>query len=140
MSEYESRTGKLTCTPEELYGFMTDIRNFGRFVPQGKVDDLRIEKDSCSFSVSMLGKVEMHLSEKEPNKRIEYKGTALESNYFTLLFSLDRGNTGNATVQVKLNAELNPVLKIVASEPIKRFLETLILEMENFRGWKDTIA
>jgi hypothetical protein len=34
-------------------------------------------------------------------------------------------------------AGLNPILKMFAPEPIKKFLETIIKEMEKFNGWKE---
>jgi hypothetical protein len=40
-------------------------------------------------------------------------------------------------VQVILSADLNPMMKIVAVKPIRQFLEMLVNEMENFRGWTD---
>jgi hypothetical protein len=30
------------------------------------------------------------------------------------------------------------MMKMIASKPISQFLETLINEMESFRGWKET--
>jgi hypothetical protein len=38
-------------------------------------------------------------------------------------------------VRLGLTAELNPFFKMMATDPIKSSLETLILEMEKFRNW-----
>jgi len=35
LSYFESRTGKLSCNAEEVFAFVTDIRNFERFIPGG---------------------------------------------------------------------------------------------------------
>ena len=40
-------------------------------------------------------------------------------------------------VQVILSADLNPMMKMMAAKPIRQFLEMLVHEMENFRGWKE---
>jgi hypothetical protein len=32
---------------------------------------------------------------------------------------------------------MNPLLKMIAADPVKQFLETLIKEMEKFRDWKN---
>jgi hypothetical protein len=37
MSYFESRNGEMGCTPEEVFYFMTDLRNFKRFIPAGTV-------------------------------------------------------------------------------------------------------
>ena len=46
-------------------------------------------------------------------------------------------DTLDMTGKVLLEAELNPVLKMMANKPILQFLEMLIREMENFNGWKN---
>jgi carbon monoxide dehydrogenase subunit G len=139
MTEFVSRTGNLTCTPVEIFDFVTDIRNFEQFVPEGSIDNMHIERDSCSFRIPQMGNVDMYLSEKEPCSKVVYKGTALKSQDFSLLLNITGNKSGKAEVDVKLTAELNPIMKMVAEEPIKRFLETLIHEMEKFIGWKRTI-
>jgi len=140
MSEFESRKGNLSCTPEEIFDFVTDIRNFIQFVPDGSIDKMQVEKESCSFRIPQLGNVNLHLSEKEPFRGVKFKGTALQSQDFTLQLNIASDKSGKAEVNVKLIADMNPIMKMVAAEPVKRFLETLIHEMEKFRGWKNTKA
>jgi carbon monoxide dehydrogenase subunit G len=140
MSEFESRKGSLSCTPEEIFDFMTDIRNFRQFVPDGNIDNIKVDKDSFSFRIPQMGKVDLHLSEKEPFSRVKYKGTALQSQDFALHLNITCNTSGKAEVNVKLTADMNPIMKMVAAEPVKRFLEVLINEMEKFRGWKNTTA
>lgn len=135
ISKFESRTGKLTCTPPEIFDFVTDIRNFRQFVPDGTIDDLQIDSDSCSFHVSPLGKVYLNLSEKEPYNKVVYNGNVLQSNDFSLVLNIKENNAGKAEVNLKLAAHLNPLLKMMAAKPINSFLEKLINEMEKFKGW-----
>jgi hypothetical protein len=137
-SKYESRTGKLTCRPEEVYDFVTDIRNLRQFVPEGTINDLEIGRESCSFNVSSLGKIKMNLTEKEPHYKVVYSGTVFTSNEFSMILGIKEDHTGKAEVIVKLDARLNPILKMMAAPYIDRFLGTLIDEMEKFRDWKST--
>jgi carbon monoxide dehydrogenase subunit G len=136
MSKFESRTGKLICTPPEIFDFVTDIRNFRQFVPDGTIDDLQIDKDSCSFNVTPLGRVNINLSEKEPHNKVVYSGNVLQSNDFSLVLNIKESNIGKAEVNLKLTAHLNPLLRMVAAKPINSFLEKLIDEMEKFKGWQ----
>jgi len=53
------------------------------------------------------------------------------------LYISDNGKNP-ADVKVSLNADLNPMMKMMATKPIGQFLEMLIKEMESFRDWKDT--
>jgi hypothetical protein len=137
-SYFESRQGKVKCTAEEVFNFVTDIRNFEQFIPQGTINNWNAEKESCSFSVSMIGTVTFRLTEKEEYKKVLFTGDALKKNDFSLTLDISDNDKSLAEVKVLLSADLNPTMKMIATKPIGRFLEMLINEMESFRGWKDT--
>jgi carbon monoxide dehydrogenase subunit G len=138
LSYFESRTGKLTCSAEEIFDFVTNIRNFEQFIPKGNINNWKADKESCSFSVSMLGTVSVRLAEKEKCNKVVFMGDALKKNDFSLTLDISDNLNKTADVKVKLSADLNPMMKMMATKPIGQFLEMLINEMENFRGWKGT--
>jgi len=137
ISTFESRTAKANCTAEELYHFVTDIRNFKRFIPEGKFSDIVIEKDSCSFNVSMLGKVNIRISDKKEFTEARFTGWAMQINEFSLDIRFRDSETGSSEVKLIIKAKLNPFLQMLAAEPIKRFMETLVVEIEKFNDWRD---
>jgi carbon monoxide dehydrogenase subunit G len=137
LSYFESKTGKLTCSVEEVFNFVTDIRNFERFIPEGKIDDWHAESDLCSFRVPMLGTVNVNIVEKERYNKVVFNGNALKSNDFSLELVIFKSANNTAEVKVLLRADLNPVLKMMASKPISQFLERLVDEMERFNDWKN---
>lgn len=137
LSYFESRSGTVICTAEKLFMFVTDIRNFGRFIPAGTINNWSAEKESCSFSVSMLGTVSFRLSQKQMYKKVVFNGDALKKNDFELALNITDNNQNPASVIVTLNAELNPMMKMIAVKPIGQFLEMLISEMEKFTEWEN---
>ena len=137
LSFFESRSGKLTCSAEDVFTFVTDIRNFERFIPQGTINNWQAERESCSFSVSMLGTVSFRLAEKEMYNKVGFAGNALGENDFSMVLHISDNGKNHAEVKVSLNADLNPMMKMMATKPIGQFLEILINEMERFRGWND---
>jgi carbon monoxide dehydrogenase subunit G len=137
LSHYESRTGIVTSSSEDIYTFVTDIRNFEKFSPQGTINNWQAEKESCSFSLSMLGTVSLHITQKEKFSTVVFSGDALKKNDFTIVLHITGSGSSSAYVKVELAADLNPMLKMMAAKPIAQFLEMLIKEMENFRGWKE---
>jgi hypothetical protein len=136
LSNFESRKGSLSGTPSEIFDFVTDIRNLRQFVPDNVVEDLVIDADTCSFRVPAMGTVKISLSGKEPVNQVVYSGTALQSNDFSLVLDINGNSEGKAEVLVKLAANLNPILRMMAAGPISDFLERLVNEMEKFKGWK----
>ncbi|MDQ1296641.1 MAG: hypothetical protein QG611_619 [Bacteroidota bacterium] len=139
ITNYESRPGKVDCSEEELYNFVTDLRNFERIIPPGSASNIKIEKDSCSIKVTMLGTVSIRISETLKFSKVVYSGNAMHINDFSLVLNIIGKSDKEAEVRVILSAEMNTFLKMMAAEPVKQFLEALIREMEKFRGWQDTI-
>jgi carbon monoxide dehydrogenase subunit G len=137
LSYFESRSGRLTCNAEEVFAFVTDIRNFEQFIPYGTITNWNAKKESCSFRVSMLGTVTVRLSEKEKYNKVVFTGDALKKNDFSLTLNISENVKSLTDVKVLLSADLNPMMKMMAKKPIGQFLEILINEMESFRRWKD---
>jgi hypothetical protein len=135
LSFFESRSGNLSCTAKECFEFSTDIRHFERFIPNGTITNWQADRESCSFSVSMLGSVSVRLTKKEMYTSVVFNGDALKKNDFELVLHITDNNDKPAEVKVALNAELNPMMKMIAVKPIKQFLEMLISEMEKFTDW-----
>jgi hypothetical protein len=139
LSHYESRSGSLSCTSREVFDFVTDIRNFEQFIPDGTINNWQSDRDSCNFSVSMVGTVSVRIEKKEPYNKVIFNGDALKKNDFSLVLDIKDNTNEKAEVKVLLEAELNPILSMVANKPIIQFLEMLIVEMEKFREWKNII-
>lgn len=139
LSVFESRTGNLKCKPDEIYNFVTDIRNFEQFIPDGQISSWHADRDSCSFHVSIAGMVSVRLSEKLPYSKVVFNGDALKQNDFTLTLNIRSASTDAAEIKILLEAELNPLLKMVASKPVTQFLEILVVEMEKFQSWRNII-
>ena len=136
-SVFKSRTGRLEYSAEDVFSFVTDIRNFERFIPRNSVHDIKTEQGSCSFRVNMLGEVNIRIKEKIMTDKVVFSGNAPQINEF--LITINIHNTGNnkSEVNVILSSEMNPLLKMIAAEPVNQMLVKLIDEMERFDGWKD---
>ncbi len=137
LSFFESRHGTASCNAEAVYAFVTDIRNFERFVRKETLTNWKADKEFCSFSVPMLGTVSVKIAEKEKFNKVVYEGDALKKNVFSLTLLMIDNIKNTADINIVLAADLNPMMKMMAKKPIEQFLEKLIDEMEQFRGWKD---
>ena len=138
MERFESRTGTLTSNAQEVFSFISDLRNFERFSPRERINDWRADKDSCSFSVASLGNVEIRVAEKKPFSSVVYSGKALSDNKFDIYFRILE-NEMPAKVNLIFEAELNPLLKMMISGSIRQLLDTVVNEMESFNDWGNII-
>ena len=139
ISTFESRTGILECNASDVFNFVTDIRNFEQFIPRDKISDVKVSQNTFSFQASLLGIVNISITEKTMYSKIVYSGNTMQVSNFSLVILIDEAENGHSVVKLLVKAELNTFLKMLAAEPINKFLETLICEMEKFNGWKTTI-
>jgi carbon monoxide dehydrogenase subunit G len=139
VSTFESRTGKLSCSAGQAFDFLTDLRNFKQFIPGNTISDLAIEIDSCSFRVDMLGKVRIHISEKVRPGKIIYSGIVPQIHDFSMSVDIIDNPPANSEAKLYIRAEINPFLKMMAAEPVRKVLEKIIDEMEKFKDWGSTI-
>lgn len=134
--KFESRTGKLTCTAPELFGFITNIRNFEQFIPAGNIKNWQASEKECSFQIPPFGTANVRIKESIPDSLVKYNGDVLRDNEFELAVHISENDRKLAEVRLFLTAGLNPFLKMMATEPINRFMELLIAEMERFDKWQ----
>jgi hypothetical protein len=137
-SKYMSRTGKLSCSAADFFGFISNIRNLEQFLPGGIIINWQATDDSCDFGVQSLGRVWMKIVEKIPFSVVSFSGNALERTDFSINVQIKPGENFGAEVIIILTADLNPLLKGMASGPIEKFLDTIITEMEKFKKWNVT--
>ncbi|MGA1976256.1 MAG: hypothetical protein ABSG89_00215 [Bacteroidales bacterium] len=139
LSTFESRTAKLNGSSGDVFDFVSDLRNLGQFIPPGSVNGLVLERESCRFNISMLGDVNIRVSEKEKPDKIVLSGLVPQVDGFSLWMDIKSNGDNSSEARLILRAGINAFLKPVIAEQIKRLLESLVNEMERFRDWKKTI-
>jgi len=137
ISTFTSRPAKITCSAREFFDFVTDARNFEQFISAETFSDLKADKDSLSFQAGMLGSVSLRISEKIMYSKVIYRGENQQVKDFMLKADIADSGPGSCEVILTLQAELNPMLRMFAEAPVKKFLDALTSQMEKFRGWNN---
>lgn len=135
LSKFESRVGKINSSSKPVYAFLSDMRNFKQFLPDGKVDNWMAEQDNCSFSVSPVGEARLRIIESEPYSQVKYEGKGLNNTSFWLWVQLKQLSDNDTRVKITIKADINPMIKMMASGPLNDFLEKLVEGMEKITDW-----
>ncbi|MCD4769238.1 MAG: SRPBCC family protein [Bacteroidales bacterium] len=135
MLKFESRIGKVNVSSKKIFVFITDMRNFRQILPAKGITDWQADSDSCSFEVSPVGKANLRIINSDPDNTVKYAGDGLNNTQFFLWVQLKEVSENDTRVKITLKADLNPMIKVMASGPIKDFLEKLIIGMETFDRW-----
>lgn len=137
LSYYESRTGTVVTSPDKVFAFVTDMRNFERFIPSGMISNWQADKESCSFRAPTIGNVNIRIYKTEMDRMVAYRGDAFKKDDFEIVLHINRNPDDLGDVKVELTADLNPMMKVFASKPILQALEKIVAGMENFYHWED---
>ncbi len=134
---YESRIGEITSEAKEIFSFVTDMRNFRRFLPEDIIENWKASADECSFEVSPVGEAKIQIVRRDPFNTVKYTGYGLNNTEFYLWIQLKEMEEKNTRVKLTIKADLNPGLKMIASKPINDFLNKMISGMEEFDDWEN---
>ncbi|MCL5130413.1 SRPBCC family protein [Algibacter sp. L4_22] len=124
----ESPKVNVTKSPQEVFNFLEDIKNFETLMPENisKFEVL----DNDKFLFALKGMPEIILKKKEvipPNKII--LGAAGGKLDFSLIGNIVETADGNSEVQLQFSGDFNPMMAMMIKGPITKFIETLASNM-----------
>jgi carbon monoxide dehydrogenase subunit G len=116
---------------EYVFNFLSDFNNFQRLMPE-QVTNWESTTTECSFTIAGMATLGMKLTEKTPNSIVRAVRNGNAPFDFTLTCQIEaRGN--GADVQLIFDADLNPMLKMMAERPLTNFLNMLVNKLKELQ-------
>lgn len=127
MTEFVSEIKQIPQNDERIYAMLSDLSNLERIkdrIPQDKIKDFEFDRDSCSFSVSPVGKITFQIVDREPCKTIKFQTTNSPVPLF-LWIQLKQVQEMDTRMRLTVRAELNSFLKPMVSKPLQDALDKI---------------
>lgn len=127
MTEFVSEIKQIPQNDERIYAMLSDLSNLERIkdrIPQDKIKDFEFDSDSCSFSVSPVGKITFQIVDREPYKTIKFQTTNSPVPLF-LWIQLKQVQEMDTRMRLTVRAELNSFLKPMVSKPLQDALDKI---------------
>ncbi len=124
MTKLESKKILIDKSVEEVYAFFSDFQNYKELMPSS-VDRVDATVDTLEIGINKMGSLPMKVAERNENEGIRAvkNGNAL----FDFRFEVRTVAKGAQTeLQMVLDADLNPMLKMMAQKPLVGFLDILV--------------
>ena len=128
MTKIESKERVIKYSPEKIFTFLSNFNNFEGLMPD-KVSNWTSTEDSCYFSISGIASLGMRIVEKNAYTNIKMVDDGKVPFKFDFLIDLQEAKDGSI-IKLTFNAQLNAMLKMVALNPLKDFLESLLDHLE----------
>ncbi len=129
MTRIDSDEITVNKTPIEVFNFLSDFNNLQKIMPQ-QVTDWQSTTTDCSFTIKNMATLGMELAEKTPHTQIKMARKGKAPFDFNLFCNMQPTADGKTKLQLAFDADLNPMLKMMAEKPLKNFLNILA---ENFK-------
>ena len=127
MTEFVSEIKQIPQNDERIYAMLSDLSNLERIkdrIPQDQIKDFEFDSDSCSFSVSPVGKITFQIVDREPCKTIKFQTTNSPVPLF-LWIQLKQVQEMDTRMRLTVRAELNSFLKPMVSKPLQDALDKI---------------
>ncbi len=119
---FKSPLKLVPAAADEVYNFISDLRNFEPLMPD-QVEEWSAERDRCEFTISGLSTFTMEIVERNKDKVILSSGDITPVDFELKCNILESKET--TQVEIELEAELSPMIKMMASRPLQNLVDIM---------------
>ena len=131
MSEirYKSKIGQINANAENVYAILTNLENLQKFadqIPQDKVKEIEISRDSIKFKVEGLGpKIIIGIVDREENKMIKYgaENMPIKANAWIQLKQIEENDT---RIRITIKADMPAMFKLMLDKKLQTVLDQAV--------------
>jgi carbon monoxide dehydrogenase subunit G len=128
----ESKTGLIAYSDERIYTFLTNFENFKQLIPADKIRNWQADENSCRFSIDYVGDTGVKVVEKVPFKLIKLSNLDSDKYNFIFWVQLKPKSENETYIKCTMEADLNPMLQMIAKKPLQDFLDKLIDQLGKY--------
>lgn len=125
MTQLQSEKTEIQRSPAEIFSFLSDFNNFEKLMPE-QVVDWKSDSQSCSFTIKGMASLGMVIESTIPDREIRIrKGGKAPFDFFLTCKIEPAASADSSLLQLVFDADLNPMLKMLAERPLTNFLNML---------------
>ena len=117
-------------TPETVYSFLTDVRNYEQLMPENTTKFEVLGEKRFVFGLKGMPEIVLELKESTPFNKVVL-GSASEKMPFLLTADILGLTEGSSEVQLRFEGEFNTMVSMMIKTPIQKFIETLATNLQH---------
>lgn len=129
MKTFESNKTEILAQDTKIFNFLSDFNNFKHLLPP-EVTNWKSDADSCSFTVQNMASLSLKIDSKKPSSFIYMKSVGANLFEFNIQTTIEFVNDEKSIVQVVLNADLNPMISMLASRPLENLVKLIVEKLK----------
>ncbi|MCD6661576.1 MAG: hypothetical protein LT105_15550 [Lentimicrobium sp.] len=124
MASFNSNEVSIAKSDGFVYDFLSDFRNFEKLMPE-QITNWSSDGESCSFTIQNMATLGMKFRTKTPNSLLDIESDGKSPFPFTLTCNIKAKEADHCITALHLNADLSPMLMMMASRPLSNFVNIL---------------
>lgn len=120
----ESPKINVSKSPETVFEFLADVKNFKSLMPDNISKFEVLSEDSFLFALKGMPEIVLKRKEVVPPNKIVL-GAAGGKIDFSLTGNITKIDEENSEVQLLFSGDFNPMMAMMIKGPISKFIETL---------------
>jgi len=112
-----------------LFEFLSDFTRFGELMPE-QITNWKATPDSCSFTIQGMANISMRIAEKVPFSLLKMNSEKDTPFEFTMNCLFNQESENSTFVCIEFIADLPPMIKMMASKPLKNFVDLLVARLK----------
>ena len=125
----ESEKPEINKPASEVFTFLSSFNNFQKLMPE-QVTNWQSTEEECSFTISGMASIGLKFVEKTPNTLLKIVSQGKSPFAFTLNVHITETAPDKCTSQLICEADLNPMMAMMAEKPLKKFFNFLAEKMK----------
>ncbi|XCF05779.1 SRPBCC family protein [Tamlana crocina] len=111
-------------SPEDIFIFLEDVKNFESLMPENISKFEVLSDDTFIFALSGMPEITLKKKEVVPPNKIVF-GAAGGKIDFSLIGHINPKNENSSEVKLEFLGDFNPMMAMMIKKPISKFIETL---------------
>ena len=126
MTRINSEKKNVAYNREVIFDFITDFNNFKDLLPEDRVENYKVENDSCTFRIKGMTDLGLKLGHTERPEMVEMLSHGKVPFPFKMRVHIEEGSEGSSSVHIDFEGDINPFMKMMVEKPLTNFFNMLV--------------
>lgn len=128
MHHIKSKTIAVSASASRIYDFISDFNNMEKLMPE-KVVDWKSTMTTCTFTIQGMATLNMKQGQNKSNELVQMLADGKNPFQYDLNTFISAQGEDASEIYLQLNADLNPMLAMMAKKPLENFVNILAEEL-----------
>lgn len=130
MTRIESEKAIIQKPAEEVFNFLSEFSNIGHLMPE-QVEGFISDGETCKFTIKGMATLGLKYESKTPHSEVVMAKHEKAPFDLKLICRIDPKDNQSSELQLIMDADLNPFLKMMAEKPLTNFLNLLVKKYQS---------